>query len=119
MRSSTPLPKNVLARGLLGNVVARAVLALAFLFAQQSASLHWLSHALEAAQATASKVVPPSADHCDECLALGALGAAATSQAAALPLASAQHALLSAPIAAPSPAPLRLAFRSRAPPTLG
>ncbi len=105
MRSSTPLLKNLLARGLL---------ALAFLFAQHTASLHWLSHAIEATPSKNAK--SPPADHCDECLALSALGAAAAAHAAELPFASAEHALLSAPVAAASPAPLRLAFRSRAPP---
>ncbi|HZT55524.1 MAG TPA: hypothetical protein VFA35_04810 [Burkholderiaceae bacterium] len=107
MRSFTPVLKNMLARGLL---------ALAFLFAQQTASLHWLSHAVEATQHKNAKA--PAADHCDECLALSALGAAAPAHAAALPFAAAQHAPLAAPIAAASQAALRLAFRSRAPPIL-
>lgn len=109
MRSPTPLLKNILARGLLG---------LAFLFAQHTATLHWLSHAIEATRGTVSKVGAPSADHCDECLALGALGAAAPSAGITLPAASAQHALFASPAAAPSPAALRLGFQSRAPPIL-
>ena len=108
MRSSTPLLKNILARGLL---------ALAFLFAQQTAPLHWLSHAIDATQATAGKGAPPG-DHCDECLTLSAFGAGATSHGAELPAAAAQHALPAAATPVASPAALRLAFRSRAPPTL-
>lgn len=126
MRSSTPLLKNVLARAglgrvstraVLGHLAARTLLALAFLFAQETAALHWLSHAIEATHAKAGNGSAP-ADHCDECLTLGALGAAATGHAAAPPIAGAQHALLALPDATSSPAALRLAFQSRAPPIL-
>ncbi len=96
---------------------ARGLLALAFLFAQQSAALHWLSHAIEATQAKAGKAGAPL-DHCDECLALGALGAAATSSATPLPPGIAQHARQAPLPDTPAPAALRLAFRSRAPPVL-
>ena len=109
MRSSAPLLKNLLARGLL---------ALALLFAQQHAALHWLSHAIAATHAKASggSAVP---DHCDECLALSAFGAAATgTDTPLLPASIAHHALVALPPVAISPAPLRLAFQSRAPPTL-
>lgn len=108
MRSSGPLLKNILARSLL---------ALAFLFAQQTATLHWLSHAIDATHAKAGKAAP-APDHCDECLTLSALGAGATSSSGELPAATAQHALLASPTPVASPAALRLAFRSRAPPTL-
>jgi len=101
----------------LKQLAARGLLALAFLFAQQTAALHWLSHAVEATQAKAGKGVPPG-HHCDECLTLGALGAGATSAGITLPLASAQHALPGVASDGASPAPLRLAFRSRAPPVL-
>jgi hypothetical protein len=79
MRSPPPVPKKGLARGLLRGFAARALLALAFLFAQQTASLHWLSHAIEATQAKAGKSAPVP-DHCDECLTLGALGAGASAR---------------------------------------
>jgi hypothetical protein len=98
-------------------LAARGLLALAFLFAQQTAALHWLSHAVEATQAKAGKGAPPG-HHCDECLTLGALVAGATSAGFTLPLAGAQHALPGVASDAVSPAPLRLAFRSRAPPVL-
>ena len=126
MRPPTPVLKNLPARGLLGNFAARAVLgnfaaravlALTLLFAQQTAALHWLSHAIEATSAKADSS-PTPAHHCDECLTLSALGAAAAGGDNALPLAAAQHALLSTPLAMPSPAAPWLAFRSRAPPTL-
>ena len=106
MRASPPLLKKLLARGLL---------ALALLFAQQTAALHWLSHAVEATHAKAARGTAP-ADHCDECLALSALGAAATSSTLALPAGFAQHAMVALPAVLPAPAALRLAFHSRAPP---
>ncbi|MES3012182.1 MAG: hypothetical protein V4750_00425 [Pseudomonadota bacterium] len=118
MRSPAPPLKNGLARGLLGGFAARALLALAFLFAQQTASLHWLSHAIDATHAKSGAGSAP-AEHCDECLTLSALDAAAASHAGSLPIAAAQHPLRAPTGAAPSPTALRLAFRSRAPPILG
>lgn len=108
MRRLTPSLKQFAARGLL---------ALAFLFAQQTAALHWLSHAIEATKATSGKAGAP-ADHCDECLTLSALGAAAASGAAPLAVVVAHPAQRAALPAAASPAALRLAFHSRAPPVL-
>ena len=117
MRSPKTLPKTMPARGMVSSAVVRIVLALAFLFAQQTASLHWLSHAIDATHAKVGKVAP-LADHCDECLTLSALGAGATSHSAELPAPAVQHALLAgAEPVAPSAA-LRLAFNSRAPPIL-
>ena len=101
----------------LKQLAARGLLALAFLFAQQTAALHWLSHAIEATQAKADKAGAP-ADHCDECLALSAFGAAATSSAAPFPAGAAHHAQRAHVPDTPSPAALRLAFQSRAPPVL-
>lgn len=110
MRSPTSLPK-------MKSLVARGLLALAFLFAQQTAALHWLSHAVEATQSKASSSTG-TAHHCDECLAVAALGAAAPSAGFAFPASLAQLAAgLATPVAA-SPAVPRLAFRSRAPPIL-
>ena len=108
MRRRTPSLKNLAARGLL---------ALAFLFAQQTAALHWLSHAIEATQAKAGNGSAPT-DHCDECLTLSAFGAAAASSAAPFPAGAAHHAQQAHVPDTPSPAALRLAFRSRAPPVL-
>ena len=107
MRHATAPLKTLLARGLL---------ALALLFAQQTAALHWLSHAIEATRAKASQSAP--SEHCDECVALAGLGAAATPSSAALPSDSAQHVLIALPDAEARAPPLRLGFRSRAPPTL-
>lgn len=110
MRSSTPL---------LNSLVARALLALALLFAQQTASLHALSHAIDAAHAKAERDADatPGA-RCDECLMLAALDAAAAGGSFSMPVVAPRPALTESPIATPSPTPLRLAFHSRAPPTL-
>ena len=102
----------------LKTLLGRGLLALALLFAQQQAALHWLSHAVEATQAKASSKTAP-AEHCDECLALADIGAAATgSGIPALPASFARHALVALPSVAVAPAALRLAFHSRAPPIL-
>ena len=108
MRSSTPQLKNIL---------AHAVLALAFLFAQQTASLHWLSHSIDATHAKAGTGSIPS-EHCDECLTLSALDATAASGSFSLSVVTAQPALTASPVATAAPTLLRLAFRSRAPPSL-
>jgi hypothetical protein len=109
MRSSPPALKIFVARGLL---------ALAFLFAQQTAALHWLSHAVEATQAKASSSTGGALHHCDDCLAVAALGAAAPSAGFAFPAALARLMPgVATPVAA-SPAVPRLGFRSRAPPIL-
>ena len=108
MRFSAALLKNLLARGLL---------ALALLFAQQHAALHWLSHAVAATHAKPSGG-SAAGEHCDECLALSALGAAAPSTYAPPPADAAQHALVAATPVATRSAALRLAFHSRAPPIL-
>lgn len=107
---------------LAARLVVHGLLALVFMLAQHTASLHWLSHSIEAAESARvahGKVQVSQADHCDECLLLSALGAAAANTHQ-YPVADtfAQHALLAVwPIAA-SPAVPRLAFRSRAPPVL-
>lgn len=108
MRSSTPLLKNIF---------ARVFLALAFVFAQQSASVHWLSHAIDATHAKAGKGAP-ALDNCDECLTLSALGVGATSSGTELPAPVAQHTLFTSAPPVALAAALRLAFRSRAPPAL-
>ena len=100
----------------LKSLLGRGLLALALLFAQQTATLHWLSHAVEATHAKASHQAP--SEHCDDCLALAGLGAAATSSMPVLPASFAQHALYALPPVTTSPAALRLAFHSRAPPIL-
>ena len=98
-------------------LLGRGLLAIALLFTQQQAALHWLSHAVEATQAKASKTTAP-ADHCDECLALAGIGSAPPSTGATPAVGTAQHALVALPEAAVSPALLRLGFHSRAPPIL-
>ena len=96
-------------------LLARALLALMLLLAQQTASLHWLSHAIDATHAKAAPGTAPS-EHCDECLAIGALGAAATAPPFAFVAVVGSDFWLALPHDAASPALLRLAFRSRAPP---
>ncbi len=96
-------------------LLARGLLALMLLVAQQTASLHWLSHAIDATRAKATQGSAPAA-HCDECAVIGALGAAATAPPFAFPAASGGDGWLAGSRHAAAPTPLRLAFRSRAPP---
>jgi len=100
----------------LNTLLARGVLALVLLFAQHQAATHWLSHTAESKFAKHGGSSP--AEHCDECLALGALGTAATDAAPAMPVCGVQHVLVALPVPACTPAALSLAYRSRAPPTL-
>lgn len=99
----------------LDRLLARGLLALLLLFAQQTATLHWLSHAVDAVHAKAAQGSAPS-EHCDECVVLGALGAAAAPSPAAFVPSGGSDFWLAPTQEATSPAPLRLAFRSRAPP---
>ena len=108
MHSPRPLPLN--------SLLARSVLALMLLFAQAQSATHWLSHVAEAKHANPGSTTP--AAHCDECLALGALGAAATSAATALPAAAAHPVLAVLLAPGTTPATAWPAFQSRAPPTL-
>lgn len=97
-------------------LAARGLLALAFLFAQQTAALHWLSHAVEATQAKASNGAAPH--HCDECLTVAALGAAAAAAGFTFPASAARLApAITTPVAA-APAAPRPGVRARAPPIL-
>jgi len=100
----------------LNTLLGRGLLALALLLGQQQAALHWLSHAIEATQAKATQTAP--FEHCDECLALAGLGAAATSASVALPASFARHALVVLRPTAAACIALRLAFQPRAPPVL-
>lgn len=99
----------------LRTLLARGVLALLLVFAQQQATLHWLSHAVDS---VAQKAKHGPNDVCDECAALAAFGAMATPTALVLALPQGDNALVD--VARPvsvARAP-RLAFRSRAPPVL-
>ena len=104
------------------SLLVRALLALALLFAQHTASRHWLAHAVEATQgqpATSESGQGLAAvDHCDQCLTLSPFGAAAPGSAFVWPAALAWQAQALLRTAVPTPAALRLAFRSRAPPIL-
>ena len=106
--STTPLLKLLAARGLL---------ALAFLFGQQTAALHWLSHAVEATTQAKAGTPAPS-HHCDDCLAVAGLGAAAPSSGFTLPAAAGQQVACAATAATASPAAPRPGIQSRAPPIL-
>ena len=98
-------------------LLGRGLLALALLLGQQQATLHWLSHAIEATQDKATQT--PANDHCDECVALAGLGAAAASSAPLLAPSTAQHALVgSVAVTAAALAPRR-GLQSRGPPILG
>jgi hypothetical protein len=99
----------------LRTLLARGVLALLLVFAQQQATLHWLSHAVDS---VAQQAKHGPNDVCDECAALAAFGAMATPTPLVLALPHGDNALVD--VAAPvsiARAP-RLGFRSRAPPVL-
>jgi hypothetical protein len=101
----------------LKNIVGSSLLALAFLCVQQAAMLHWLSHSIEATRAKSGKAAP-AVDQCDECLAFSAMGSAATSSDRVPVIEVGSPSLLLPAKQVASPAALRLAFRSRAPPIL-
>lgn len=88
------------------------MLALLFVLVQQHATLHWLSHAIDAVHQKGA----PAGDACDECASLSAFAAAAPSSVPVLPLVAAHEDLPPAEALASIAASLRLAFRSRAPP---
>ena len=102
---------------LLKTLAARSLLALAFVFAQHTAALHWLSHAIEATHAKAGGNAT-LAEHCDECLGLGALGSAALGGDTVPSFGAVSHAVAAVPAVVPAHRARRLAFRSRAPPVL-
>jgi hypothetical protein len=99
----------------LRTLLARGVLALLLVFAQQQATLHWLSHAVDS---VAQKAKHGPNDVCEECAGLAAFNAMAAPAALALALPHGADALVE--IVEPlsiARAP-QLAFRSRAPPFL-
>ena len=99
----------------LRTLLARGVLALLLVFAQQQATLHWLSHAVDA---VAQKAKHGPTDACDECAGLAAFDAMATPTPLVLALPHGDNTLvaLAEPVSI-ARAP-QLAFRSRAPPVL-
>jgi hypothetical protein len=113
MRAIPSPMKALLGRGML----ARCLLAVALLLGQQQATLHWLSHAIEATRAKAAQT--PAADHCDECLALAGLGAGATSSAPSIPPGTATHALGATSVVVAANLAPRRSVQSRAPPIPG
>ncbi len=105
----------------LRTLLARGVLALLLVFAQQQASLHWLSHAVDSVAQDGQggqKAKHGANDVCDLCAGLLAFGAMAAPAPLALALLRGDTALVG--VAQPvsiARAP-QLAFRSRAPPLL-
>jgi len=99
----------------LRTLLARGVLALLLVFAQQQATLHWLSHAVDS---VAQKAKQGPNDVCDECAALVAFGAMAVPTLPALPLACGESPLVDVAEPASIARAPQLAFRSRAPPVL-
>ena len=102
----------------LEKLLACGLLALALLVSQRQAELHWLSDAIDAAHAKTGSVLTPS-EYCGVCLAMDALGSGACAgpEMALAPCFARQEAI-SQPLAALPSTELRLAFHSRAPPTL-
>ena len=102
------------------HIVACALLALALLGVQHAATLHWLSHAIDATHAKPDAAPAGAAsEHCDACLAFSAFGSAAVASAKfTIGLLGASDSRVAPSDASARPATLRLAFRSRAPPTL-
>jgi hypothetical protein len=97
----------------LRTLLARGVLALLLVFAQQQATLHWLSHAVDS---VAQKAKHGPSEVCDQCAGLAAFGAMAAPTPPALPVAGGVDALVDAAEPVSIARAPRLAFRSRAPP---
>jgi hypothetical protein len=91
-------------------------LALALLVGQQAAALHDLGHATERlAHKQDSK---PNSSTCDQCFACAELSGAVGTTLPPLPSTDASHAQCARPLERGVAVAPRLAFRSRAPPTL-
>ena len=99
----------------LRTLLARGALALLLVFAQQQATLHWLSHAVDS---IAQKAKHGPNDVCDECAGLVAFDAMAAPSPPALLLARGDDALVDVAEPASIARAPQLAFRSRAPPPL-
>lgn len=97
-------------------LLMHALMALLLLFMQQQATLHWLSHAVDATHASVKHPLPAAG--CDECVGMAAFGAAAPVTSLVLPAVPATHERAQAAQLASIATALRLAFRSRAPPVL-
>jgi hypothetical protein len=99
----------------LRTLLARGVLALLLVFAQQQATLHWLSHAVDT---VAQKAKHGPNDVCDECAGLIAFNAMATPAPLVLALPRGGDTLIDAVEPVSIERAPQLAFRSRAPPVL-
>lgn len=90
-------------------------LALALLFGEQAAALHDLGHGLS--QIAHKGSLPPGST-CDQCFACAQLSGAVAATVPMVPPFDARDAVPACVAPASAPPALRLAFRSRAPPTL-
>jgi hypothetical protein len=97
----------------LRSLLARGVLALLFVFAQQQATLHWMSHAV--AEVTQKAKHAPN-EVCEDCGGLIAFGAMAVGAPLPLLLPRAEQVGLDTTPALPLQRAPQLGFRSRAPP---
>jgi hypothetical protein len=102
----------------LRTLLARGVLALLLVFAQQQATLHWLQHAVDSVAQNGQKAKHGPSDVCDECAGLIAFGAMAAPTPLALTLPRGDESLVAIAEPASIARAPQLAFRSRAPPVL-
>ena len=102
----------------LRTLLARGVLALLLVFAQQQATLHWLSHAIDSVAQNGHKAKQAPTDVCGECAGLIAFGAMAAPTPPALVLPCGDTPLVDVAEPASIARAPQLAFRSRAPPVL-
>jgi hypothetical protein len=86
-------------------------------FAQREASLHWLSHATQAATAKHSSLA--SSDICDECASIASLGAAVHPDVLQLPVVTSRPVMMPMTPWASAVSLLQLGYASRGPPSLG
>ena len=108
----------------LRTLLARGVLALLLVFAQQQATLHWLSHAVDSVAQNeqggqgGQKAKHGPNDVCDLCAGLLAFGAMAAPTPLALAVPRGDESLVAIAEPASIARAPQLAFRSRAPPVL-
>jgi len=97
--------------------LVHVLMALVLLLAQREATLHWLSHATEAA--TAKHALLASSDVCDECLSLGGLDAPVPPSPVAAATVDTTPPLAPAYVWVSAQSLLQLGYASRGPPIIG
>ncbi len=102
----------------LRTLLARGVLALLLVFAQQQATLHWLQHAIDSVAQNGQKAKHGPSDVCDECAGLVAFDAMAAPTPLVLALPHGESTRVDPAEPASIARAPQLAFRSRAPPVL-